>query len=355
MEVLYCEIGENIIMSKENKKILSREQLITALKNVLPKMDIVAPVKGIEGATHDLYPTKNLFFNQEEDILKFNITGEIDVKEIPSARRKTVVFGIRSCDVKGLEYTDLFFSGFKYKDDYYLKKRKNTILISMACVKPPLETCFCICANAGPFLESGFDIQLINLGNNFLVEIGSKKGQDFLEDAKVKSSNATKRDINKLEDIKVQADEYFETVGYFSKGIIQVTGNKVREELWSDFGEACINCGSCTHLCPMCTCFNVYERIEDENTGIRSRCWDSCQYSGYTREASGHNPRGEAKDRVKRRCYHKLSYYYMKMNNNFHGCIGCGRCVIGCPVFLDIPSILKRIRREGYIEKEETI
>ncbi len=358
-------------MGAESKKILSKKELAAALNNVMGKMDVIAPTKGIEGETHfqsikstneiyweythDLYPIKYLFSNQEEDLLKFNLNGRLDIKEVSVPRRKMLVFGIRSCDVKALEYTDIFYSGFDFKDSYYFKKRENSILISIACIKPPLDSCFCICTNSGPFLESGFDIQLVDLGNKFLADIGTKKGEAFLKDAKVKTSNATKRDLEKVENLKTEADEYFETVGYFAKGIIQVTGSKVKEKLWEDFGDRCISCGSCTHLCPMCTCFDVYDRIEDENIGIRSRCWDSCQYWGYTKEASGHNPRAEAKDRIKRRCYHKLSYYYMKANNNFHGCVGCGRCVIGCPVSLDIPSILKRIRREGITEAEELI
>jgi len=367
MEVLHSKIGEVIKMDSKNKIILSKNELITALKNVMTKMDVVAPVKGSEGETHfqkiesteeifwkythDLYPSKNFFLKQEEDLFRFSVNGKIDLKEFPVSQRKIVIFGIRSCDVKGLEYSDLFFSN-TYKDNYYLEKRKRSILVSMACVKPPFDTCFCICTNSGPFLESGFDLQIVDLGEQYLIDIGTKKGEDFLKAGKVKLVNAGEKELARVEELKKEADVYFETATYFAKAIVQVTGNKVKRELWEDFGEACISCGSCTHLCPMCTCFDVYDWMEDGNYGVRTRNWDSCHYAGYTREASGHNPRGESEERVKRRCYHKLSYQYMKINNNLHGCVGCGRCVIACPVSLDIPTIVKRIRREGLIKKE---
>lgn len=369
MDVLHCKSGESVKMNLGEKIVLRRKDLVIALNNVMKKMDVVAPTQGMEGDTHfktiesvdeiywdythDLYPAKSFFFSQEEDLFKFNLKGALKVEEIPASKKKTVIFGIRSCDAKALEYTDLFFSNYNYKDDYYFAKRDNSIIISMACVKPPFDSCFCICTNSGPFMENGYDLQIIDLGGKYLVEIGTNKGQDFLKTGKAKYVTADKNELSKVEELKKKADTYFETVAYFAKAIIQVTSNKVKEELWEDFGEASISCGACTHLCPMCTCFDVYDWKEDGKYGVRSRCWDSCHFAGYTMEASGHNPRGEAKERVKRRCYHKLSYQYMKINNNFHGCVGCGRCVIGCPVYLDIPTILKRMRREGLIEQGE--
>ena len=354
-------------MTSENKIILSKEDLITALKNIMRKMVVIAPTKGLEDETHfqkindtdeifweythDIYPTKNFFFEQEEDLLKFNLNGKLKIEEFPASKQKTVIFGVRSCDVKALQYTDLFFSHYNYSDKYYLEKRRDSIIISIACIKPPLDSCFCICTNSGPFLDSGFDLQIIDIGGKYLIDIGTKSGEEFLKIGGMKGVNASKKDLQKVEELKREADIYFDTVSYFAKAIIQVTSSSVKEELWEDFGEACISCGSCTHLCPMCTCFDVYDWKENGNSGIRTRCWDSCHYEGYTREASGHNPRGETKERVKRRCYHKLSYHYMKINSNFHGCVGCGRCVIGCPVLLDIPSIVKRIRREGIVEE----
>ena len=40
--------------------------------------------------------------------------------------------------------------------------------------------------------------------------------------------------------------------------------------------------------------------------GLRARTWDACLYGGFTREASGHNPRASQALRLKRRHEHKL-------------------------------------------------
>ena len=109
-----------------------------------------------------------------------------------------------------------------------------------------------------------------------------------------------------------------------------------------------------THVCPICTCFDVIDRMENSKSGVRSRCWDSCQYSGFTREASGHNPREKTKERIKRRFYHKFSYQYVQVDGH-HGCVGCGRCITVCEAIglLDVPNVVQRLRRDGQPEPEQ--
>ena len=73
--------------------------------------------------------------------------------------------------------------------------------------------------------------------------------------------------------------------------------------------------------------------------------WDACLYEGFTREASGHNPRAAKAERLKRRFFHKMSYQYMEVMGR-HGCVGCGRCVATCMGGLDISTLLARIHDE---------
>ena len=73
--------------------------------------------------------------------------------------------------------------------------------------------------------------------------------------------------------------------------------------------------------------------------GARATVWDSCQSSGFTREASGHNPRESGADRVRQRLMHKFSYYPLTESRIM--CTGCGRCISSCPTGR---SILEEIR-----------
>jgi formate hydrogenlyase subunit 6/NADH:ubiquinone oxidoreductase subunit I len=241
---------------------------------------------------------------------------------------------------------DGFYQGAFY-DSLYWARRKSTLIISIACNKPN-ENCFCICCNGGPWLESGFDLQLTDLGNEFLVDVGSTAGGRFLEEWTMPLEKALKRHETRRRELMEICDAQMIPTAYLAKACIQITNNRVREELWEEMGAECFSCGGCTHVCPCCTCFDVVDCPQSAQSGTRIRCWDSCQYSGFTREASGHNPRARAKERVKRRFYHKLSYAYIQQDGH-PGCVGCGRCITVCEAFglLDISAVVKRLRRDG--------
>jgi hypothetical protein len=66
-----------------------------------------------------------------------------------------------------------------------------------------------------------------------------------------------------------------------------------------------------------------------DGTGERARCWDSCLFEGFQREASGHHPAPRPGDRVRRFWHHKFSDDF-SIRFGRPGCVGCGRCDITC-------------------------
>ena len=173
-------------MDKINKNDLLK--LLTSLKD---KNKLIAPVKAekdivfdyvndvkdiVLDFTNTVKPAKEFFIPQREDILEFN-NGKI--KAIFS-NEKRVFFGIRPCDLKGLCVMEpTFREGIE--DPHYLEKRKNTIIIELACTKLCDENAFCESAKAGPVADGCFDLQLIPLGKDeYFVESGSKLGVDIV-------------------------------------------------------------------------------------------------------------------------------------------------------------------------------
>ena len=75
--------------------------------------------------------------------------------------------------------------------------------------------------------------------------------------------------------------------------------------------------------------------------GRRLRSWDNCMSSLFTREASGHNPRMGKALRLRNRVGHKFSYY-PDLHEGIVSCNGCGRCITGCPVSVDIREMVVR-------------
>ena len=349
------------------KLIITKDQILSLLDAQRKQAKVIGPTKGPDGEVtfahlrsvdditfdyvNELDPPKRFLMPPTEDLFRFHLDGKKVKLESLGVAEPQILFGIRSCDVQGIAHWDQFYSG-KYLDNYYLERRENTTIISIACNKPN-ENCFCICCDGGPWLESGFDLQLTDFGDTFLVEVGTEKGAKLVQKIKGSTSEATEADLAKHKQLMQECDAQMIPTAYLAKAVIQITNNRVREELWQEMGAECFSCGGCTHVCPMCTCYDVADRMEDEKTGVRFRCWDSCQYSGFTREASGHNPRAKTSERIKRRFYHKLSYPYIRVDGH-PGCVGCGRCITVCEAIdlLDISAVVKRLRRDGQPEVE---
>jgi ferredoxin len=79
--------------------------------------------------------------------------------------------------------------------------------------------------------------------------------------------------------------------------------------------------------------------MNNDRQGERCRSWDACMFYNYTVETSGHNPRPTIAHRWRNRLSHKFSYYPTNQGETL--CTGCGRCIRGCPVGLDIRDVLR--------------
>lgn len=343
------------------KGIVAKSVFLKQLEILSQKTRIIGPTRGPDGDVefrpiesvaeiifdyvNELDPIKRFLTPPTEDLFEFQLNGTTKIKSLARVEPQ-ILFGIRSCDVQGILHMDHFFSG-AFTDNYYWHRRNQTTIISMACTKP-LDTCFCICCDGGPWLEQGFDIQLTDLEDRFLLEIGTPRGAELLKRIKGKIIDASQSDLDQRLALMQKCDEQMIPTAYLAKAVIQITNNRVKEALWEEMGFECFSCGGCTHVCPLCTCFDVNDYQTSADCGFRFRCWDSCQYSGFTREASGHNPRAKTKERIKRRFYHKLSYPYI-LQDGHPGCVGCGRCITVCEAIdlLDITAVVKRVRRDG--------
>ena len=108
---------------------------------------------------------------------------------------------------------------------------------------------------------------------------------------------------------------------------------------WDDIAFSCINCGTCTFVCPTCWCFDIQDEAKQKSAS-RFRNWDTCMSPLFTKHATGHNPRDGKTQRVRQRFMHKLKYFLDKYDQGIM-CVGCGRCVKSCPVNIDIREVCK--------------
>jgi sulfhydrogenase subunit beta (sulfur reductase) len=120
---------------------------------------------------------------------------------------------------------------------------------------------------------------------------------------------------------------------------------KYRDPLWENLGAACLACGSCTNVCPTCSCYNVIDRpkLEKKSSDI-IRCWDACTLESYSEVAGGENFREKRAERLKLWYTHKLQAYISKYGKP--SCVGCGRCIVTCPVDINILTVGKALEEE---------
>jgi ferredoxin len=296
--------------------------------------------------THDLLPPTRYVLPPSEVLFRFqNDNGMTLIPEYDE--RPRVFFGIRSCDVKGIQYQSQFFQR-DLGDIYFSKRVTNTTLVSLACTAPPLPTCFCACCDGGPVLKpgEGADIQLTPMEGRYLVEVNTEAGERLVAKAPNLFRESSAADLAERDEAIDGIDQKFTTSAYLARGIARLTTDAVPAEQWEELAERCIQCGGCAYLCPLCTCFTVMDRSRDGKTGERVRRWDHCILAGFTREASGHNPRAEKREQFKRRFFHKLSYQYLQREGR-PGCVGCGRCVTTCMMGVDMAAVLLKFRELG--------
>ena len=297
-----------------------------------------APYSQVEEGISQLYfggnvtvSPKTAYLPQSEAMYKFRAQGKkLAIEEMPAMEKPQVLFGVRHCDTKAIQCLDKVFLDEKFEDPQYKDKRDNTVVFSLACNNPK-PTCFCESMGVDRVHaeESVADVQVYDLGDSFGFEAVSEKGRVCLEQVKGLKDGETKLPEQKPQTIRFDASTLPEKL----KGMFE-------HPIWEEYAFKCLNCGTCTYICPTCHCFDINNKIRGE-VGLKLRTWDSCMFGEYTLMAGGHQPRPGKKERVRNRFLHKLQYF-----NEKHGmflCIGCGRCVAKCPVNMDITKFAREV------------
>lgn len=295
-------------------------------------------------------PPKNVIFPQEEILFEYTKKDDkIEIEEPENIEDKRIILGIRPCDAHSFYLMENFFEFGEYEDTLFLRKRENTILIGMGC-NTPRQTCFCTSVGGHPFEKGDMDIFLIDLGNKYIVESISEKGEELLRQISW-LTEAKPSDIQKTKELREEAEDLISSNINIEKAI-DILENHFNHPIWKEISENCIGCGSCAYLCPTCHCFDVIDEEDHyNNRGKRIRIWDTCQFKLYTLETSGHNPRPTKVERCRNRILHKFRYY--PSNYGMVGCVGCGRCVNWCPANNDLREILNKINEIK--KKEESV
>jgi ferredoxin len=282
---------------------------------------------------------KSIIYPQSEALLEYSLDETREdhhiMREVNTDYSPRAIIGVRPCDAKAFGLVRHNFDTPEYQDPYWIRAYEATTMVGLAC-DSPCSSCFCTTAGCGPFHEEGLDVLLVDTGDAYQAKILTDKGEKLMQAAGWDTA-AVDDGGQQLETMK-QAAEAKISAFVNTDRLKQIdTAELYHASFWEEVSFSCINCGTCTFVCPTCWCFD----IQDENrgkSGLRMRNWDSCMFPLFTIHGSGHNPRGTKLHRVRQRFMHKLKYYVDKYDVGIQ-CVGCGRCVRSCPVNIDIRKV----------------
>ncbi|HLG24013.1 MAG TPA: 4Fe-4S dicluster domain-containing protein [Candidatus Nanoarchaeia archaeon] len=305
-------------------KLKQSYELIAPVKKDLVRFEKIEDVNEIYFDKNSYFPLKEYFFRKNETLFQFSGT-KITVPQMQNPKR--VFFGIRRCDLNAVRHQDMVFE--KANDPYYMAARKDSFLLGYHCNTAPSPFCFCGSLD----LVDYYDLMFYDRNEKMLVEVGSEKGKMLIDKFREFFAE-TDKTITKEEKVIPGADRLE------NKDISKLYDHPD----WKKGVDICLSCAACTNVCPTCYCFEIHDEVtaKDQTKGSRKRDWSSCQLPDFTRVAGEHVFRKDRGERFKHRIYHQLEYF--KEKNGINLCVGCGRCIEGCPTRIDFVEIINGMK-----------
>ena len=319
-----------------------------AKENLATLHELIAEKQALYLANQLNRPPKHVFFPQSETLYTARKgQGKLTIEQVSLKDQDFVLFGVKACDVKGMEILDQVYLSDPV-DSYYAARRAHGTIVAYACHEPE-ETCFCGAFAIDPASPKG-DVAIWEIERALFWMPLTAKGEALTKGVETVLEEA---DESKVKQQKEKIKELMKRLPFSDLTLDGWGGDALQEkfdsELWEVLHKACIACGTCTFLCPTCQCYDIKDYTAGEEIS-RYRCWDSCMYSDFTLMAHGNN-RTTQMQRFRQRFMHKLVYFPA----NYEGtssCVGCGVCVAKCPSALNIVKVIKAFGSQGS-EKNE--
>ncbi|MFH0925780.1 MAG: 4Fe-4S dicluster domain-containing protein [bacterium] len=338
--------------------ILSNQELLSWVGMLSDEFNIVGPIKKkrgqvifekIEDIKQDIaldycstmLSPRNVIYPSIQKLFHIDYKNNQCQTIMPDNGKDSIILGVHSCDMHAVTVLDRIFLG-GICDIYYDELRQRTVNIVLNCNK----TCgkgFCLSMGTGPFLQinEGYDLILTKLREDYLVEVGSERGKNLIENAQG-IQKSKEEDLIEKDRTEKEALRSFKKI-INTDGLAELLLKNLEHPVYQNTAEArCLGCTNCTMVCPTCYCYTIIDDVSfDLQTIERKRYWDSCQELNFAGVHDG-NFRATRKARLRQFVTHKLGTWVDQYG--CFGCIGCGRCMTWCPTGIDLTEIAKEIQ-----------
>ncbi|MDD5566616.1 MAG: 4Fe-4S dicluster domain-containing protein [Patescibacteria group bacterium] len=316
--------------------------------------EIIAPVKKTRGIflsrindpkkiCFSAELTKNTFkeflFPKKQTL--FNFQGDKLIEPANSSYPKQAIFGISIIDLRALLVYEQVFR----HDPYYQNYRNNSLIIGYLSLASTDQT-------FGIFEERleedtlehlEFDVFALATPAGIHFFSGSSKGRQALIGAGFEN-------FENIEYVGPVRESGLDPLMMANYKMVKNSFERHRL-IWEELGRRCLACGKCSLVCPTCFCFASDQVFgQTKRTGRKTRRWDTCFYSEFSRVAGGH----KFLDTIAKRIYFWYEHKFVRIPDEFSipGCVGCGRCIAVCPVAIDLRQTLKDLAKPPKLLKQ---
>ena len=288
-------------------------------------------------------PPKKYFLPPKETLLQFALAPDLEITPLIE-NDPFILFGVHPYDIKAINQMDRIFSR-GVPDPHYLKRREAALIIGVDPVKVAPRSFW---ADMGAATVSeGFDLMFTDMGEDFIVEIGTNKGRSLLEEH-AKPRLATRDDARERVKIRSRISHICKKRGFAfpKREIPKLLEHSWEKLLWEEQASKCLSCGTCNLVCPTCYCFDVQDDMDlDLAHGERIRRWDGCLLNDFAMVATGENFRETRASRYRHRFFRKGLYLFKVLDDM--ACVGCGRCASAClPDIADPVNLFNKLRED---------
>jgi len=328
------------VLEVKKSFVVSKEDFTNMVENIINEMETMGVISKQGKYVYDkIYSSAQLcldfdvtvtaptrYLLPEKEVLVRYTIGDASKSEPVIDTTPRAIIGIHPYDIKAIELLDEAFITAN-PDPNYIARKKNTLIIGVDCLNPSPKS---FAPSMGTqTVDEGFDLLLTDIGNSYMVQIGSEKGANLISKY-VEVREPTGDEIARQKELREEAlGKYKLSLDVPRERLPKLLEDNYDNAYWETRSKTCMSCGSCVMVCPTCFCFDVQDDISlNLKEGVRFRQWDGCMLVDFAKVATGENFRHDKASRFRHRIFRKGKYVLERYGRV--GCVGCGRCSIAC-------------------------